>query len=170
MGGAIWGEGVVDEATTQRASRIATSEQPVSEVCIEIRSDRDMEEARAKAKEMASGLGFVAEEVPFVATAASVLARNKLAYGCAGQIVLKAVYEDPRYSIVIAARYEGPSIPDADMVMRDLTVGLSGVNKRLDEFRISCKAEERTEIIVMKWLRGQAELPGRLSRNMHSIT
>jgi serine/threonine-protein kinase RsbT len=149
--------------------RRAAAEDTLTELSVTVCSERDLEEVRTKAKGIALAVGFVDQEVPYITTAASILARNVLGFEYPGQIILRAVYESPRYGVVVIAQYEGPDLPEVDMAMQNLRVGLSGMDRFMDEFNIYSNIEQQTAVIVMKWLRSPSSVPPRLDRDMLSI-
>jgi serine/threonine-protein kinase RsbT len=73
--------------------------------------------------------------------------------------VISAVEHAGRMGIDILARDTGPGIPDVAKALEagystgpGLGVGLPGVRRLMDEFEISSRPGEGTQVTVRKWL------------------
>lgn len=128
------------------------------EIRVSIDSDTDIVTARQKGREMASRLGFTSTDSTLIATAISELARNIVLYARHGEIILSIIEEGTLRGIKVMARDEGPGIPDIDRVLkegfstsRSFGMGLSGVRRLVDEFKIVSEVGSGTTVSVKKW-------------------
>ena len=109
---------------------------------------------RAKAEE----LRFSLVDQTRIITAASELARNTLQHGGGGNVVIEIVENGTRRGLRLTFKDQGPGIPDLELAMKDgyttgggLGLGLSGSKRLVNEFTISSKAGEGTQVTVTKW-------------------
>ena len=121
-------------------------------------SEFDLVPARQKGRQLAESLGFSSSEATLVATAISELARNIVAYAARGEIVLKGSDDGVRRGITVIACDEGPGIADVDLALREgystsggLGIGLPGVRRIMDEFRIESTPGRGTTVTATKW-------------------
>ena len=119
------------------------------ETVVPIASPADIVIARQLGRHLGASLGFGGSDLTVIATAISELARNIIDYAISGAIVMTIVEKSGRSGITIEARDTGPGIPD---VSKALGVGLSGVRRLMDEFEISSRAGEGTNVMVRKWV------------------
>ena len=123
-----------------------------------VRSEYDLVPARQKGRELAERLGFSSSEATLVATAISELARNIVAYAARGEIVLKGSHEGVRRGVTVIACDEGPGIANVDLALQEgystsggLGIGLPGVRRIMDEFRIDSEPGRGTTVTATKW-------------------
>ncbi len=123
-----------------------------------INSDQDIVVARQKGRALATELGFASGDATLIATAISELARNIVSYARRGQITLRLVNGLNRQGIAIVASDDGPGIHDIRQALRDgfstsgsLGMGLPGVRRLMDEFKITSKPGRGTIVAVKKW-------------------
>jgi len=109
---------------------------------------------------MAAELGFSPTDVVRIATAISELARNVLSYATGGEIRLEALNTRSRCGLTIVATDRGPGIPDVEQAMQDaystsggLGLGLPGVRRLMDEFKIESVVGQGTTVSATKWCR-----------------
>jgi serine/threonine-protein kinase RsbT len=128
------------------------------EIKVPIISDSDIVTARQKGREMTTRLGFTSTDSTLIATAISELARNIVLYARQGEIILSIAEEDSLRGIKVIARDEGPGIPDIERALeegfstsRSLGMGLSGVRRLVDEFKIVSEVGSGTTVTVKKW-------------------
>ena len=127
---------------------------------ITIQSNEDIINAREQVREMAADIGFSqVERVRFVA-AVTELAQNMVRYAGSGIILLRGTRNDRTDGLTIVASDEGPGIENPNLASRDgystsggLGLGLPGVRRIMDEFRITTHAGRGTTVTVTKWLR-----------------
>ncbi len=127
---------------------------------IAIRADTDIVVARQRGRSLAASLGFSSTDQISIATAISELARNIVEYAKEGEIVLTPLACNGRNGIQIAARDQGPGIPDIPLAMRDgfstsrsLGLGLPGTKRLMDEFDIASEQGKGTNVTIRKWIR-----------------
>jgi serine/threonine-protein kinase RsbT len=135
------------------------------EVLIRIDSDEDMVPARAEGRALALALGFSRTDATLIATAISEIARNIVVHAGSGEVVMRPVYEDSRYGIVVVARDEGPGIRDVEAALGHgytgrggLGLGLPGARRLMDEFHVDSNSGGGTTVTMTKWrLRDELE-------------
>ncbi len=130
------------------------------QVRVPIDSDGDIIIARQKGRALAAELGFSPTDVVRIATAISELARNVLSYAATGEIRLEALNGRKRSGISIVATDRGPGIADVEQAMQDaystsggLGLGLPGVRRLMDEFKIESAVGQGTTVSATKWCR-----------------
>ena len=128
------------------------------EIRVRIDADSDIVTARQKGREMAGRLGFTSTDLTLIATAISELARNIVLYARQGEIVLSIAEDGARRGIRVIAHDDGPGIPDVERALeegfstsRSFGMGLSGVRRLVDEFKIVSKVGTGTTVSVKKW-------------------
>ena len=128
------------------------------EIHIPITSDADMVPARAEGRALALALGFSRTDATLIATAISEVARNIVVHVGSGEVVMKPVYEDERYGIIVTARDEGPGIRDVESALGHgysgrggLGLGLPGARRLMDEFEIESDSGSGTTVMMAKW-------------------
>jgi serine/threonine-protein kinase RsbT len=125
---------------------------------VSVRSDNDLVSARLQGRRLAESLGFSSSEATLVATAISELARNIVSYAVDGEIVLRPIRDRSRRGITVIARDEGPGIANVRLALEEgystsggLGLGLPGVRRIMDEFRIDSEPGRGTTVTVSKW-------------------
>lgn len=130
------------------------------EVRVPIVYDTDIVAARTEGRRLALELGFSKTDATLVATAISEVARNILVHAREGVISISGLLDEDIAEITVVASDEGPGIRDIDLALRDgystaggLGLGLPGVRRLMDEFRISSEDGKGTEVTMTKWHR-----------------
>ena len=126
---------------------------------VAIRSDGDIVVARQRGRALAGQLGFSPGELALIATSISELARNILQYAGMGEITVKPIADGAaRHGIVIIAADKGPGIPDVRRALEDgystsggFGLGLPGVKRLMDEFKVASEMGQGTTVTVKKW-------------------
>jgi serine/threonine-protein kinase RsbT len=128
------------------------------EIRVPITSDSDMVPARAEGRALATKLGFSRTDATLIATAISEIARNIVVHVGDGEILLKPMYEDTRYGLLVVAHDAGPGIPDIDAALdhgfasgKGLGLGLPGARRLMDEFQITSEPGKGTTVTMKKW-------------------
>lgn len=128
------------------------------EILVPIRTDQDIVAARQEGRSLAAALHFSPLDATLIATAISELARNIVTYARRGEIRLRAVNGSSRAGVEVVASDEGPGIADVTQAMRDgfstsgsLGLGLPGVMRLMDDFRIESAEGRGTTVTVRKW-------------------
>jgi serine/threonine-protein kinase RsbT len=140
---------------------MATTREPASmsdEVAVDITSDVDMVPARAQARALALQLGFSRTDATLIATAISEVARNIVVHAGTGRIVMKPLYEQERFGLMVIAADRGPGIHDVDGILQPgyvspngLGLGLPGTRRLMDEFELSSEVGTGTTVTLVKW-------------------
>ena len=127
---------------------------------VQVQSEVDIVTARRAARALAQELGFSAIELTMIVTAISELARNIVRYAGHGAIHLKVERNHVMTGMVVVASDDGPGIVDVAKAMQDgfstsggLGMGLPGVRRLMDDFRIECPTGGGTVVTVKKWRR-----------------
>jgi len=128
-----------------------------------IENDLDIVRARASARELARNLGLPRSAGAVLAAVISELSRNILLYAKRGEIVLAGLERGGRRGITVVARDHGKGIPDVPRALRDgystsgrPGLGLSGVRRLADDFRIQSGEGAGTTVTVKTWWNGEA--------------
>lgn len=128
------------------------------EIRLEIGTDADLVTARARGRALAQELGFTRPDPTLIATAISELARNLVMHVGHGEIIMRPLYEDRRYGLLVIVRDEGQGIPDVEAALRDgsssrgsLGLGLPGARRLMDEFEIESERGRGTTVTMRKW-------------------
>ena len=125
---------------------------------IQITGEIDIAKATYEAMTMAEVIGFGKTEQYMISTAVSELARNIVVYAMKGEVIIRLI-GDSNKGIEIIAIDKGSGIEDLGMAMKDhfstsegLGLGLPGVKRLMDEFRVDTKVGRGTKITVRKWV------------------
>ena len=131
-----------------------------TEARVVVETDRDIVSARQQGRVMAAQLGFSPGTATLIATAISELARNILLYASRGEVTMRTIENNGSKGITVEARDEGPGIPQPQRALEDgfstsgrLGLGLPGVKRLMDEFRLETAPGRGTVIVVHKWVR-----------------
>jgi len=132
----------------------------MDETRIAIRVDMDIVAARQSGRRLAAELGFSNTDATLVATAISELARNIVHYAKEGEITLTTLRTSEGCGIALVASDKGPGIPNLEQAMKlgystsgSLGIGLPGVQRLMDEFKIESRPGSGTIVTVKKWKR-----------------
>ncbi len=132
----------------------------MDEIRVSIRVDMDIVAARQSGRALAGQLGFSNTDSTLIATAISELARNIILYAKEGEIILSALNKSETCGIVVVACDKGPGIVDMAQAMRmgystsgSLGMGLPGVSRLMDEFKIDSRPGGGTTVTIKKWKR-----------------
>lgn len=128
------------------------------EIRVPINGDADLVPARAQGRALAERLGFPRPDPTLIATAISEIGRNIVVHVGSGEIVMKPLYEEERYGLVVIASDAGPGIRDVDAALHDgyaarggLGLGLPGARRLMDEFEIATERDKGTTVTMKKW-------------------
>jgi serine/threonine-protein kinase RsbT len=128
------------------------------EIRVPIASDADMVPARAQGRMLATKLGFSRTDATLVATAISEIARNIVVHVGRGEIVIRPLYEDDRYGLLVIAQDKGQGIRDVGAALEQgvasgvgLGLGLPGARRLMDEFEIASELGKGTVVTMKKW-------------------
>jgi len=127
------------------------------EIRVPITADSDMVPARARARALATQLGFSRTDATLIATAISEIARNIVVHVGRGEILLQPLYHDDRYGLLVVAQDSGPGISDIEAALdhggsvKGLGLGLPGARRLMDEFEIASEPGKGTTVTMKKW-------------------
>jgi len=130
------------------------------ETRIPVRHDADIVTARHEGREAAARIGFSGSDLTLIATAISEVARNIVAYGVEGEIVIGVVQNGERLGLEVVAQDSGPGIPNTVLALQDgystsrsLGLGLPGARRLMDEFELTSEVGRGTTVRMRKWRR-----------------
>lgn len=131
---------------------------PLRPISVPVRDEDGVVDARTRARQLASELGFDSTLQIKIATAVSELARNIQRYAGSGFVLLDP-QTDPRRGLRIVARDTGPGIPHVEEVLAGsyrsrtgMGLGLRGCRQLMDEFEIQTASGIGTTVRAAKWL------------------
>ena len=123
-----------------------------------IKDDADSYVAAQRAKRLARELHFDEVSRTRLGTATLELARNALAHGGGGQVVLRCLCDEGRVGLEILVTDDGPGIQDLEQAMTDgystaggLGTGLGAARRLSDEFEIDSQLGGGTRILIRSW-------------------
>jgi serine/threonine-protein kinase RsbT len=126
---------------------------------VTVRGEDDITLAREQVRALANELGFCRTDRVRLTTAVSELATNMVLYAESGVILLRVVSNGHAEGLTIVARDDGPGIEHPALALRDgystsgrLGVGLPGVKRMMDEFRLHTHPGHGTTVTVTKWV------------------
>lgn len=126
---------------------------------IPIKNENDLVTARLQGRDMAKEIGFGVFDQTLISTAISELARNILSYAETGEMLVEPASDGSRRGIRLRAIDKGPGIEDLEAAQHEgystgggLGMGLSGVQRLMDEFSIESEPARGTTVEVLKWL------------------
>jgi serine/threonine-protein kinase RsbT len=110
--------------------------------------------AEEQGRRLASRLNFSPTDITVIAAAILEVARNVLAHGRRGDLMLHLVHKRGRLGLAIVAHDRGPGIADVAQATRDgKGVGLASARRLMDEFRVRSEPGRGTTVTMRKWTR-----------------
>ena len=129
---------------------------PVPILQLALQSERDVVQARQRAREVAAELGLDNQDQIRLATATSEIARNAFRYACNGRVAFSLDLEQQRIEVEVSDA--GKGIPHLEQVMQGryksmtgLGMGIIGTKRLMDDFEIAT-SERGTTIRMGKLL------------------
>jgi serine/threonine-protein kinase RsbT len=123
-----------------------------------IRTETDIVVALSRLRGDVLELGFSNYGVTRVVTAASELARNILKYAGSGTINYSKLVDGAKRGVEVVASDTGPGIADVDQALEDnfsssgtLGMGLPGVKRMVDEFKVCSEVGAGTTVAFKVW-------------------
>ena len=123
-----------------------------------VRSSEDVVIVRQRVRAWALQEGFGLIDQTKLVTAASELARNTLAYGGGGSVLIEALSQAGRRGLKLTFEDQGPGIADIERAMQDgytsgagLGLGLGGAKRLSNEFEIASRPGEGTRVTIVRW-------------------
>ena len=127
---------------------------PIQIFNIALRTERDVVQARQRAREVAAELGLDNQDQIRLATAASEIARNAFRYARNGRVEFAVVLEEPQY-LEVTVSDTGPGITNLEEIMEGryrsttgLGIGLLGTQRLMDRFEVRSQATGTTVRMV----------------------
>lgn len=124
---------------------------------IPLRNERDVVQARQRAREIAALLGFDNQEQIRLATATSEMARNAFRYARNGKVVFSVSLGTPQF-FEVSISDSGPGIGNLDEILEGryhsqtgMGLGILGTRRLMDDFDIQSKASG-TSVVMRKRL------------------
>jgi serine/threonine-protein kinase RsbT len=125
---------------------------------VPLRTDGDIVSARHAVRKAAMQLGFSLVDQTKIVTAASELARNTLAHGGGGSVVIESLNDAPRRGIRLEFADSGPGIHDVDRALTDgyttrdgMGLGLGVARRLMHEFSVTSTPGQGTRVTVVRW-------------------
>ena len=125
---------------------------------ITVRDEQGLSAAVIRATKIAEEAGLSKVAVQQLATVTSELARNILKYAGHGRIQLDILEARGRKGVRLVALDRGPGIEDLKKAMSEhystggtLGLGLSGVKRMMDEFKLESEPGLGTRVEAVKW-------------------
>ena len=144
----------------KREGHSQTSITVAKEVRVAISGSRDIMAARDAGRVLGLEVGFVPIDLTMIVTAISELARNIVQYAGSGEIVIRELRSKDGRGLGIVAKDYGPGIKNLDQALQEgystsggLGLGLPGVKRLMDRFKIESQPEQGTTVTVEKWLK-----------------
>ena len=127
---------------------------PIQVFNIALRTERDVVQARQRAREVAAELGLDNQDQIRLATAASEIARNAFRYARNGRVEFAVGLEEPQY-LEVTVSDTGPGITNLEEIMEGryrsttgLGIGLLGTQRLMDRFEVRSQATGTTVRMV----------------------
>jgi len=151
----------LDRAVASPAAPIAQPSTASSvRVRIPIATDADVAVAGEHGRRLASRLDFSPTDITVIAAAILEVARNVLAYGQRGDLMLHLIQRRGRLGVAVVARDKGPGIANVRQALRDggspsggMGLGLASARRLMDEFRVRSEPGRGTTVTMRKWTR-----------------
>ena len=125
---------------------------------VEIFHEKDIVIARQTARELAIDMGFGLLDQTRIVTAVSELSRNIFKYAKNGKVIFESVENGKKNGLSISFIDKGPGIENIEDAMKEgfstgkgMGLGLPGVKKLMDDFKISSELEKGTTVVITKW-------------------
>jgi signal transduction histidine kinase/CheY-like chemotaxis protein len=138
-----------------------------------LRTERDVVQARQRAREVAAELGLDNQDQIRLATATSEIARNAFRYARNGKVEFAVGLEEPQ-SLEVAVSDSGPGIANLEEILEGryksetgMGMGIVGTRRLMDEFAISTAPSGTTVRMVKHIARHQAILTQRTARDLN---
>lgn len=137
-------------------------------VRVPITSEADVTMAAAQGRQLASRLDFTPTDLIVITAAIQEVARNVLAHGRRGDLMLHLIERRGRRGLAVVARDQGPGISNVREALRDGSsssgtpgsgLGLASARRLMDEFQVRSEPGRGTTITMRKWTRSRQIAP-----------
>ncbi len=125
---------------------------------VQIRHEPDVTRAILEVGRLCTELGLREEQKSRVTTTVAELARNIVKYAGRGEIRVRERELRHPGAVEVVAADQGPGIEDVERAMEDhfssggtLGLGLPGVKRLMDEFRIESEPGQGTRVTALLW-------------------
>ncbi len=129
-----------------------------------LRTERDVVQARQRAREVAADLGLDNQDQIRMATATSEIARNAFRYARNGKVEFAVGLDEPQ-SLEVTVSDSGPGIPHIDEILEGryksatgMGMGILGTRRLMDDFAIEATPQGTTVRMIKHIPRHQAPL------------
>ncbi len=140
---------------------------------IALRSERDVVQARQRAREVAAELGLDNQDQIRMATATSEIARNAFRYARSGKVEFAVGLEEPQY-LEVTVSDSGPGIGNLDEILEGryrsstgLGMGILGTRRLMDGFEIEAALGGTRVRMIKRIPRHQALMTQRAARELN---
>jgi signal transduction histidine kinase/CheY-like chemotaxis protein len=140
---------------------------------VSLRTERDVVQARQRAREVAAELGLDNQDQIRIATAASEIARNAFRYARGGEVTFSVELEEPQ-RLEVKVTDSGPGIPNLDEIFAGryksetgMGMGIIGTKRLMDGFAIDATPTGTTVRMVKHLPRHRALLTPRTARELN---
>jgi len=137
-----------------------------------LRTERDVVQARQRAREVAAELGLDNQDQIRLATATSEIARNAFRYARNGEVIFSVELEGPQ-RLEVTVTDSGPGITNLDEIFAGryksetgLGMGIIGTKRLMDDFAIETTAHGTT-VRMVKHLPRQSAMTTRTARDLN---
>lgn len=134
---------------------------------IALRTERDVVQARQRARELAALLGFDNQDQIRLATATSEMARNAFRYAKNGTVAFSVALENPQH-VEVSIRDTGPGIANLQEILdgqyrseTGMGMGILGTRRLMDDFDLESSAQGTTARLVKRLPRNRGLLTKR---------
>jgi signal transduction histidine kinase/CheY-like chemotaxis protein len=137
-----------------------------------LRTERDVVQARQRARELAAVLGFDNQDQIRLATATSEMARNAFRYARNGNVTFSLSLDPPQH-LEVTVTDSGPGIPHLEDVLEGryqsetgMGMGILGTRRLMDDFSISANPGGTTATMVKRLPKLSSGLTARSAREL----
>jgi len=146
---------------------------PVPVFHLVLRTERDVVQARQRAREVAAELGLDNQDQIRMATATSEIARNAFRYARNGTVQFAVGLEEPQY-LEVTITDSGPGIPHLEEVLEGryksttgMGMGIVGTRRLMDDFAIEASPGGTSVRMVKRIPRHHAVMTQRAARELN---
>jgi signal transduction histidine kinase len=134
-------------------------------ISVRLEAERDLVAARQRARQVASLVGFDAQDQTRIATAVSEIARNAVMYAESGRVEFGIEGTSAPQVLLIRVTDEGKGIADLQSILQGryrshtgMGMGIQGARRLVDKFEVDTRPGEGTTVTLRKTLPRRAAL------------
>jgi signal transduction histidine kinase/DNA-binding response OmpR family regulator len=146
---------------------------PIPVFNLPLRTERDVVQARQRAREVAAELGLDNQDQIRIATATSEMARNAFRYARNGKVQFAVGLDEPQY-LEVTVSDSGPGIPNLDEILEGryksttgMGMGILGTRRLMDDFDLDANPAGTTVRMVKRIPRHHAMMTQRAVRDLN---